>query len=92
MRMSCTWRGLAVAGSFALAAVATQAQITPSNRIARMAQTMTRSGQPLTREGQTGYLRSLLDALHISIESQLLVFSRTGVQQAYTGPRTPRAS
>ena len=89
--MSCRWRGLAVAGSLALAAAGTQAQTGPTNRIARMAQTISRSGQQLTREEQTGYLRSLLDALHIPMESQLLVFSKTGVQQAYTGPRTPRA-
>jgi len=45
----------------------------------------------LSHDARTGYLRALLDALNISADSQLLVFSRTGVQHAYTGPRTPRA-
>jgi hypothetical protein len=33
----------------------------------------------------------VLDALGVPVESQLLVFSKTGVQRAYTSPRTPRA-
>ena len=42
-------------------------------------------------DARTGYLLSLFDALGVAPESQLLVFSKTGVQRAYTGPRTPRA-
>src|SRR5262245_47731198 len=42
-------------------------------------------------EPQTGYLRSLLDALHVPVESQMLLFSKTGVQRARTGPENPRA-
>src|SRR4029453_15606964 len=39
----------------------------------------------------TGYLLSILEALGVPVESQLLVFSKTGVQRAYTGPLNPRA-
>src|SRR6185436_18372463 len=39
----------------------------------------------------TGYLRSVLNALHVFAESQMLVMSKTGVQGLYTGPANPRA-
>ena len=39
----------------------------------------------------TGYLRPVLDALHVPAESQMLVMSKTGVQALYTGPANPRA-
>jgi hypothetical protein len=45
----------------------------------------------LVRDARTGYLTPLLDALGIPAESQLLVFSKTGVQRAYTSPHNPRA-
>jgi hypothetical protein len=38
-----------------------------------------------------GYLRAVLDALTVPAESQLLVFSRTGIQRGATSPRNPRA-
>jgi hypothetical protein len=41
-------------------------------------------------EGEQGYLRSLLDALHISVESQMAVFSKTSVQGRAIGPKNPR--
>jgi len=39
----------------------------------------------------SGYLRSVLDALHVPVESQMLVMSKTGIQALYTGPGNPRA-
>jgi hypothetical protein len=39
----------------------------------------------------TGYLRPMLDALRVPIESQMLVMSKTGVQALYTEPSNPRA-
>ncbi|HEV3140359.1 MAG TPA: hypothetical protein VGY57_07595 [Vicinamibacterales bacterium] len=45
----------------------------------------------LTFDEGTGYLRSVLDALHLPIESQMLVMSKTGVQGLHTGPENPRA-
>jgi hypothetical protein len=49
------------------------------------------SGRALARDARTGYLRAVLDALGVPMESQLLVFSKTGVQRAYTNPHNPRA-
>jgi len=45
----------------------------------------------LTFDDRTGYLRSVLDALRIPVESQMLVMSKTGVQALHTGPENPRA-
>jgi hypothetical protein len=42
-------------------------------------------------EKQRGYLKSLLDALHIPASSQGLVFSKTSSQADWTSGRTPRA-
>ena len=42
-------------------------------------------------EPQSGYLRSVLRALKVPIESQMLVLSRTGVQRLFTSPANPRA-
>jgi hypothetical protein len=38
-----------------------------------------------------GYLRAVLAQLGISAESQILVFSKTGIQSAATSPQNPRA-
>ena len=40
---------------------------------------------------RTGYLRSVLQALNVPVESQLMVFSKARVQAAYTSPANPRA-
>ena len=45
----------------------------------------------LAFDGKQGYLRSVLAALDIPIESQVLVFSKTGIQYPFTGPDNPRA-
>jgi hypothetical protein len=51
-----------------------------------------RSGEvTLQAEPTRGYLRSVLDALEVPVESQMLVFSKTSFQQPRIGPRNPRA-
>src|SRR5262245_1021234 len=45
----------------------------------------------LTFEGRSGYLASTLDALQLSIDSQLLVFSRASLQGRRIGEENPRA-
>jgi len=51
-----------------------------------------KSGAVVLREEPThGYLRSVLDALGVPVESQVLVFSKTSFQQARIGPDNPRA-
>src|SRR4051812_1053500 len=61
-----------------------------TDRVAKLNEQV-RNGRALPREPRTGYLRALLDALGVPVESQLLVFSKTGVQRAYTNPHNPRA-
>jgi hypothetical protein len=39
----------------------------------------------------TGYLRTTLAALHVPVESQMLVMSKTGIQGLHTTPDNPRA-
>jgi hypothetical protein len=61
------------------------------DRVSTLNRAIADGATSLTFEASTGYLRSLLNALNVPIESQLLVFSRTGVQRAATGPLNPRA-
>src|SRR5271170_5273399 len=44
----------------------------------------------LQYEGPQGYLRSVLDALNVPIESQLVVFSKTSFQAERINPSNPR--
>jgi hypothetical protein len=63
----------------------------PRDRIAELNRALDAGQASLTYEPQTGYLRSVLRALQVPIESQLLVMSRTGVQRLVTSPANPRA-
>ena len=62
-----------------------------TDRVAKLSEALAKSGRPLQRDSRTGYLRPVLEALGVPIESQLLVFSKTGVQRAHTSPHDPRA-
>ena len=62
-----------------------------TDRVAKLNQALVRGERSLARESRTGYLASALQALGVPPESQLLVFSKTGVQRAYVSPRNPRA-
>src|SRR5947209_10246764 len=62
-----------------------------TDRVAKLNQALAQSGRSLQRDTRTGYLLPVLEALGVPVESQLLVFSKTGVQRAYTGPHNPRA-
>jgi hypothetical protein len=46
--------------------------------------------QQLKFEGPSGYLRSVLDALHVPVESQIAVFSKTSLQSPLIEPNNPR--
>src|ERR1043166_9415976 len=43
-----------------------------------------------TFDPASGYLRSALDALHVSIESQMLVYTKTSMQAEKIGMQNPR--
>lgn len=45
----------------------------------------------LSHDGGSGYLPSVLQALSIPVDSQVMVFSKTGVQGRLTSPSNPRA-
>jgi hypothetical protein len=45
----------------------------------------------LVFDGTHGFLRSLLARLDVPLESQILVFSKTGIQHPFTTPENPRA-
>jgi len=62
-----------------------------TDRAAKLNGAIAGGAKTLARDARTGYLRPLLDALGVPVESQLLVFSKTGVQRAHTSPQTPRA-
>ena len=62
-----------------------------TDRVARLNQSGPRGEPSFPRDPRTGHLRNVLDALGVPVESQLLVFSKTGVQRAYTSPHNPRA-
>src|SRR5258708_1579213 len=88
LRVGAAACGVAVAGSAWLSG---QIPRTDTNRVAALSQTLAEHRRSFRREPQTGYLRSALDALNLPVDSQLLVFSRTGAQRAYTDPLHPRA-
>jgi hypothetical protein len=45
----------------------------------------------LTADADTGYLRSVLKALNVPVESQVMVFSKTSFQARRISPQNPRA-
>jgi len=59
--------------------------------VAQLIRRVDEGSAALTFDETSGYLRSVLDALHVPIESQMLVMSKTGVQGLHTGPGNPRA-
>lgn len=50
-----------------------------------------RGAVTLKHEGRHGFLLSVLEHLNVPLDSQLLLFSKTGTQNAFTGPEHPRA-
>jgi hypothetical protein len=62
-----------------------------ADRVARLNEELIAGRESLVADNRTGYLRSVLKALDIPAESQLLVFSKTGLQREHTRPANPRA-
>jgi hypothetical protein len=57
----------------------------------KLAARLERGETTLEYKDKWGYLQSLLKELDIKTDSQVLVFSRTSLQQDKIGPKTPRA-
>jgi len=81
---------LFAAGAFLLHG---QAQPAPDNRdvVAKLADRMAKGEETLEYQGRWGYLQDLLKKLDINTDSQVLVFSKTSLQQEKISPKTPRA-
>src|SRR5690349_21276764 len=54
------------------------------DRIAHLNESIARGDKTLAFQPGGGYLRSVLDALGVPVDSQLLVVSKTGIQGALT--------
>jgi hypothetical protein len=65
--------------------------IAPDDPVARLNRRLETSETTLAFQPDTGYLRPVLDALGVPIESQSLVFSQTSFQASVIGMRNPRA-
>ncbi len=63
----------------------------PTGPIARLQKQIDVGRVTLGHDSTYGYLLSLLDALHIATNSQVLVFSKTSFQRERISPKTPRA-
>lgn len=61
------------------------------DRVAALSHAVASGTAGLRYDERSGYLRSVLDALKVPVESQVLVFSKTGIQGAATSPTNPRA-
>jgi hypothetical protein len=64
---------------------------TPRDRAGALAQALDQQSVKLSYDPEFGYLKSLLQALHVPASSQLLVFSKTSFQAPKIFPRMPRA-
>lgn len=62
-----------------------------SDPVAKLEKRLERGELKLHYDPRHGYLKSVLDALHISVSSQALVFSKTSFQFPDINPAAPRA-
>lgn len=75
----------------AAAGLTAQAPRERTDLASKLAARLERGETPLEFKNKWGYLQSLLKELDINKDSQVLVFSRTSLQQDKIGPKTPRA-
>lgn len=64
---------------------------TPDNAVSRLQTRIDGGTLPLQYDEKFGYLKGVLQALKVPVESQTLVFSKTSLQRQRISPRTPRA-
>jgi hypothetical protein len=62
-----------------------------SDAVTALQRDLSAGSASLAFEGPHGYLRALLARLHVPVESQVLLFSKTGIQHPFTTPENPRA-
>src|SRR2546421_8022022 len=62
-----------------------------TDRIAKLNAQLESGAATLAFSPRGGYLKSVLDLLHVSTDSQLVVFSKTSLQSDLIAPKNPRA-
>jgi hypothetical protein len=62
----------------------------PVDSVALLRQQIDNGTAALTYEPEQGYLRSVMRALHLEADSQVLVYSKTSVQAVRINPKNPR--
>ena len=62
-----------------------------SDVVTALQRELTAGAASLAFDGTQGYLRALLERLNVPVESQVLLFSKTGIQHPFTTPENPRA-
>jgi hypothetical protein len=62
----------------------------PSDPVSKLQGRIQRGEVRLEMDGESGYLRSILQALNVPIESQVAVFSKTSLQGGRIDPQNPR--
>lgn len=67
------------------------AQAQPSDSVQKLIEAVESGAVELNYSSEHGWLPSVLEQLNISVDSQLLVFSKTSLQLHKISPRTPRA-
>lgn len=66
-------------------------QATPADPANQLNEALQRGSVTLKADGPSGYLRSVLDALKVPVESQIVVFAADSVQRARISMGNPRA-
>src|SRR5918993_5137580 len=69
----------------------TYRQQASTDRVAQLNRRLQTGESRLVFDERTGYLRSLLASLEVPLESQMMVFSKTSLQQRLIDPLNPRA-
>ena len=82
---------MAIFGLIAGAAAQRDSSGPPTDRISALSRQIEAGDVRLTFDPDNGYLRSLLTALRVPVESQVVVFSQTSMQFDLISPRNPRA-
>ena len=63
----------------------------PTDVVTALQRDLSAGATPLAFDSPQGFLRALLARLDVPIESQVLLFSKTGIQHPFTDPEHPRA-
>ncbi len=66
-------------------------ELPTTDRVATLIDQIDKGMVDFGAEGPSGFLKGLLAALDVSVESQVLVFSKTSMQRQFIDAKTPRA-